>query len=169
MLDNDFSLKIKYAFCGIALFLIQVVFGNKMRIFGIAPNLVLCYTLTVSYRGKEAYGFYNALIFGILLDGVSGRIFGAYTVFFLLFDIIVEKLFYKYFSENLLLEFLSGSALLFVFSFFYSVAVWLFNGNFVFLFFGICVVETLVNSILFFFFLVISKRKKKRRRSAFRV
>lgn len=169
MRDYDISTKIKYSLIGAVLLLVQIVFGNKMRLFGIAPNIILCYALTSSYRNSGSFGFYNALVFGIFLDGISGRIFGANTVFFVVFDIIVEKLFYKYFSENLLLEFLSGSALLFVYSFFYAVTVWLFNGNFIFLFFRICIVETVVNSILFFFFLVISKRKKKKRRSAFRV
>lgn len=169
MQDNDFLTKIKYGTIGAFLFLLQVVFCNKMRILGVAPNFVLCYTLVASYRNKGAFGFYNALFFGILLDAVSGRIFGAYTIFFVLFDVVVEKVFYKYFSENLFLEFLSGCALLFLFSFFYAVTVWLFNGSFMFLFFGICLVETLINSILFFFFLLVSKRKKKKRRSAFRV
>lgn len=169
MESNDIAVKIKYVFVGVILLLIQTVCGNKMRIFGVAPNLVLCYVLTSSYRSKSTFGFYNALVFGLVLDSISGRIFGAYTIFFVLFDMIVENVFYKYFSENFVLEFFGGSALLFAFSFFYAVTVWLFNGNFMFLFFRICIVETVINSVLFFFFLLISKRKKKKRRSAFRV
>ena len=169
MQNDSFRLNIKYVLIGVLLLFVQIGFGNSMRLFGIAPNLVLCYVLTASFSQKGNFGFYNALCFGILLDAFSGRIFGAYTIFFVIFDILIEKLFYKYFSEHFVFEFLSGSFLCFMFSFFYAVTEWLFEGNFIFLFFRVCIVETVINSILFLFFLIIAKRKKKRRRSAFRV
>lgn len=169
MYNDNFTLKIKYVLTGILLILVQVGFGDNMRLFGVAPNLILCYVLTASFKIRSSFGFYNALCFGILLDSFSGRIFGAYTIFFVIFDILIEKLFYRHFSEHFFFEFLSGASLCFVFSLFYAITVWLFEGDFIFLFFRICIVETIINSIVFLFFLLISKRKKKRRRSAFRV
>ena len=71
---------IKYILTGLFVLLLQAVFADGMRISGIAPNIVLCYVMCVSFKNSDSStGFYNALILGIIMDALGSRGFGEYT------------------------------------------------------------------------------------------
>ncbi len=161
--------KIKYVIIGVVILAFQVCFADKLRLFGVAPNIALCYVMCVSFRNHDSFGFYNALILGLATDALGGRIFGEFTFFFVLFDLLIAKVFYKLFSENFWFEFFSGVILSFLFSMIFAIIVWLFEGNFIFLTLKIALVEALYNSFVFLIFLYASKKRKKKRRIAFRV
>ncbi len=169
-MENSYlSEKIKYVFLGVVILAFGACFADKMRIFGVAPNIALCYVMCVSFRNHDSFGFYNALILGLATDALGGRVFGEFTFFFVLFDLIIARVFYKLFAENFWFEFFSGVILSFLYSTIFAVIVWLFDGNFIFIALKIALVEALYNSFVFLIFLYLFKKRKKKRRIAFRV
>ena len=169
-MGKDFLIdKIKYVFMGVVILALHACFADKLRLFGVAPNIVLCYVMCVSFRNHDSFGFYNALILGLASDALCGRIFGEYTFFFILFDLLIAKVFYKLFAENFWFEFFSGVIMSFIFSVTFALIVWLFDGNFIFLTLKIALVEALYNSFIFLLFLYASKKRKKKRRITFRI
>ncbi len=161
--------KIKYVIWGVVILAFQACVADRLRIFGIAPNIVLCYVMCVSFRNHDSFGFYNALVLGLAADALGGRIFGEYTFFFVLFDLLISKVFYKLFSENFWFEFFGGVVLNIFFSVFFALTAWLFEGNFLFLILKIAFVEILYNSAVFLVFLFLSKKRKQKRRITFRI
>ncbi len=161
--------RIKYVILGVVVLAFQTGFADSMRIMGVAPNIVLCYVMCVSFRNHNSFGFYNALLTGLALDAIGGRIFGEYTFFFVLFDLIIEKVFYKLFAENFWFEFFSGVILNIFFSGMFALIVWLFDGNFLYITMKIALIEAIYNSAVFLVLLFIFKKRKKKRRITFRI
>lgn len=154
----------------ILIFLMQTVFADKVRMFGVSPNFALAYILVVSFKNHENYGFYAALILGLLTDSVSGRVFGSYTAVFLIIEETIKYGYKKLFAENFFFECMGGLFFNFVFSFLFATVEWLFNGKFAATFLGVGLLELIYNQIVFMLFLFISKKfGKKKRRSMFRI
>lgn len=161
--------RIKYILIGVLVLIFQAEFANNLRIFGVAPNFVLCYVMCMSFHSTDSFGFYNALIMGLCADALGGRIFGEYTFFFVLFDFLIGRVFYKLFSENFIFEFLGGAIFNFVFSFSFALIYWLFGGRFWFLLTEMVLAEVIYNSAVFMVFLWISRKTKKKRHITFRI
>ena len=160
---------IKRAALFILVFVLQTVLSDRLRIFGVSPNFALCYLLVVAFKNYPSYGFYLALILGLTVDAVSGRIFGAYTFLFVLTEEIIKNFYTKLFSENFFFECLGGLFFNLVFSVLYALGEWIFYGSFIHIFLRIALVECVYNQIVFMIFLFISKKVKKKRRSMFRI
>lgn len=160
---------IKRAFIFILIFIMQTVLADRVRLWGIAPNFALAYVLVISFKNYPHYGFYTALIMGLMTDAVSGRVFGSYTFLFVLAEEVIRIYYTKFFSENFFFEFLGGLVFNFFFSLLFAIGEWLFIGNFIRIVFNIAVPEFIYNQIIFTVFLLMAQKKKKKHRSMFRV
>lgn len=160
---------IKRAVILVLVFVMQVVLADKIRFLGVSPNFALAYILVISLKNYKSYSLVAAVISGILLDAVSGRIFGAYTFLFVLVCGLVKYIYLKMFSENFLFESLGGLFFNFIFSLIYGLGEWLFYGKFTSIFTQIVLFECLYNQIIFMVFLLISKKTRKKHRSIFRI
>jgi len=160
---------LKRAFIIILVFAMQTVLADRIRFLGISPNFPLALVLVVSFKNYPSFGFYCALILGILTDSVSGRIFGGCTFLFVLIHEIIKNYYTKLFTESFFFETVGGLVFNFMFSVLYGIGRCIFQGSFTHIFLKIVLVEFLYNQLIFMVFLIISKGFKKKRRSMFRL
>ena len=152
-----------------AVYLLQLVFADKFRLGGVAPNFAFCFVLTISFLKEQKFSFYSALILGILLDSVSGRLFGAYTVFFMLAAYGIREFYHSAFSENFIIEALYGLLVCFIYSISYAFFISLYRGQFLTLISQTAWLEFLYNFVIFIVMLLIQKKSNKKHRSVFRL
>ncbi|MBQ7950964.1 MAG: rod shape-determining protein MreD [Clostridia bacterium] len=152
-----------------AVFLLQFIFADKFRLFGVAPNFAFAFVLTVSFLKKQEFSFYSALILGILTDSVSGRLFGTYTVLFMLVAYGIREFYHSAFSENFFIESMYGLLVCLLYSLGYAFFISLFRGEFLTLLSKTAWIEFLYNFVIFLIMLVIQKKHNKKHRSVFRL
>lgn len=152
-----------------AVYLLQFVFADHVRLFGVAPNFAFCFVLTVSFLKEQKFSFYTALILGILLDSVSGRLFGTYTVFFMLVAFCIREFYHSAFSENFIIETAYGLLVCFLYSVSYAFFISLYRGEFLTLISQTAWIEFLYNFIVFLVMLIIQTKHNKKHRSVFRL
>ena len=98
-MGKDFLVsKIKYVISGVVILAFWACLADKLRLFGVAPNIVLCYVMCVSFRNHDSFGFYNALILGLAADALLGLALRAVArlhrlAFFHQHDILLASLF----------------------------------------------------------------------------
>ena len=151
------------------IFLLQFIFADKCRLFGVAPNFALSFVLTVSFLKKQNYSFQSALILGILLDGVSGRMFGAFTLLFMAIAFGIREFYHSAFSENFIIEAFYGLVACFIASICSAFFISLYRGEFLALVSRTAWIEFLYNYVIFLVMLFIQKKFTKKRRSVFRI
>ncbi len=149
------------------IFLLQLIFADRWRIFGVAPNFVFCFVLALSFLRKPHYSFYSAFILGFFMDSMSGRFFGAYTALFAITAFGIRELYHSAFSENFVIEAIYGLVSCFLYSLCYAFFTSLFEGDFLILFTRTALIEFLYNFIIFLLMLLIQKRNLKKHRSVF--
>ena len=142
-------------------------FADRWRIFGVAPNFVLCFVLVLSFLKKPHYSFYSAFILGFLMDSMSGRFFGTYTALLAMTALGIRELYHSAFSENFVIEAIYGLAACFLYSLCYAFFTSLFEGEFLVLFTRTALVEFLYNFVIFLLMLLIQKKNLKKHRSVF--
>lgn len=150
-----------------AIYLLQFIFADKLRLFGVAPNFAFAFVLTISFLKEQKFSFYAALVLGILLDSVSGRLFGTYTVLFMAVAFCIREFYHSAFSENLVIEAAYGLIVCFVYSLCFAFFISLFRGEFFTLLSRTAWIEFLYNFLLFLAMLIIQKKVKKKHRSVF--
>ncbi|MBO5407797.1 MAG: rod shape-determining protein MreD [Clostridia bacterium] len=151
------------------IFLLQFIFADKCRLFGVAPNFAFTFVLTVSFLREQKYSFLSALILGILLDAVSGRLFGPYTLLFMTVAFCIREFYHSAFSENFLIEAFYGLITCFITSVCFAFFISLFRGEFFTLISRTAWMEFFYNFVIFLVMLFIQKKCKKKRRSVFRL
>lgn len=169
MVEKSFQKTIKRCLLVAAIFLLQFVFADKCRIVGVAPNFALCFVLTVSFLREQQFSFYAALALGLLMDSVSGQIFGVYSVWFMIIALGVRELYHSAFSENFVIEALYGLLICALYSVSFAFFISLFRGEFLFLLSRIVWIEALYNFAVFLVMLSIQKKSQKKYRSMFRI
>lgn len=169
MESDKIILFLKRALIIALVFVMQTVLADKIRIFGVSPNLPLALILVVSFKNYKDCSFYAALILGILTDAVSGRVFGGNTFLFILIEEIIKNYYTKLFTESFFFECVGGLFFNFLFSVMFGIGEWLFYGSFTHIFLKIVLLECLYNQLIFIIFLLISNKFKKKRRSIFRI
>ena len=152
-----------------AVFLLQFIFADHLRLFGVAPNFAFCFVLTISFLKKAKFSFYTALILGVLLDSVSGRLFGTYTVFFMLLAFGIREFYHSAFSENFVIEALFGLLVCFLYSVSYAFFISLYRGQFLTLISQTAWIEFLYNFIIFLAMLFVQTKHNQKHRSVFRL
>ncbi len=80
-------------------FILQVTLFNMFTINGVAPNLVLCFALVITFLfGNEQRCIICATMAGLFLDFATGKYVGIYAL--TLFLITLGTLLYKHFFNN---------------------------------------------------------------------
>lgn len=149
------------------IFLLQFIFADKLRVFGVAPNFAFAFVLTVSFLEEQNYSFCAALALGILLDSVSGRLFGTYTVLFMVVALGIREFYHSAFSENFVIEAAYGLIVCFVYSLCYAFFISLYRGEFLTLLSRTAWIEFLYNFLVFLAMLILQKKIRKKHRSVF--
>lgn len=167
MIQTRWVKVLKQCLLATVIFLLQLIFADKLRFFGVAPNFVLAFVLALSFLRKPHYSFYTAFIAGFFLDSVSGRFFGAYTVLFALVAFGIREFYHSAFSENFAIEAIYGLITCFLYSLCYAFFTSLFQGEFLVLFYRTALIEFVYNFFIFLLMLLIQKRNLKKHRSVF--
>ncbi len=169
MLQTRWVKIIKQTLLAAVIFLVQLIFADRLRLFGVAPNFVLAFVLAISFLREPHYSFYTALIAGFFLDSVSGRFFGSYTALFALVAFGIRELYHSAFSENFVIEAVYGLITCFLYSLCYAFFTSLFEGEFLILFTRTALIEFIYNFVIFLLMLIIQKRNLKKHRSVFQL
>ncbi len=167
MLQQRWVIILKRSLLAAAVFLLQLICADKLRIFGVAPNFVLAFVLALSFLREPDYSFYSAFILGFLLDSISGRFFGSYTALFALVAFGIRELYHSAFSENFVIEAIYALITCFLYSLCYAFFTSLFQGEFLVLFYRTALIEFIYNFFIFLGMLFIQKRNLKKHRSVF--
>lgn len=152
-----------------AVFLLQFIFADRFRIFGVAPNFALAFVTAVSFLRNQKYSFYSALFLGVALDAVSGRFFGTYTALFMTIAFCIREFYHSAFSENFIIESFYGLLVCFGYSVSFAFFTSLFRGEFIRLILHTALIEFLYNFVIFLVMLGIQKKTGKKHRSVFHI
>jgi len=145
----------------------QYVFADKLRIFGVAPNIVFAFVIAIAFINDFSFNMYGAIILGLSLDALSGRIFGIYMLTFAVLNFLVTEFYHSAFSENFVIETLYGFIAMLLYSFLFAFFTSLFKGNFFNMITKIAVIECIYNFVIFEVFLVIQKKSRKKKKGIF--
>lgn len=152
-----------------AIFFLQSVFADNLRLWGVAPNVAFCFVLAISFLKSQRFSFYAALALGICLDAVSGRFFGIYTVLFMTVAFCIREFYHSAFSENFIIEAIYGFIVCFCYSICFAFFTSLFRGGFFSLLSSTAWIELCYNFVIFLLMLGIQKKCNQKRRSVFRL
>jgi len=143
----------RYMFHVLFLFLsacMQGTFCKNFVIIGISPNLFLIYASIICLLSYRIEGVIVSGIFGFILDILTGRFVGLYTVMFIITGFFVSVLSEKIFNEP---RFYVSAIITFCVSFFvnlfYYLIVFIALGDFNFKFaFNSIIFEGIYNAVL---------------------
>jgi rod shape-determining protein MreD len=168
-MNNKFIDVLKKVGICLIILLLQFVFADRFRIFGIAPNIAFAFIVSLALIHDFKYNIYAAGFMGFFLDGLSGRVFGVYTLLFVLINFLVFEFYHSAFSENLLIEMLYGLIASFAYSVIFAFFTSFFKGSFITLFAQTSFFEFIYNFLIFTVFLIAQKNLKSHRKSIFKV
>ena len=149
--------KIYIMVASIVLILLQVTFCEYVKIYGIKPNLVVVFIITLGFYCGTGELFFGGILCGILQDILLSKSIGVYFVINLLLCTVIEH------SGRYSIDFLK----FFVFSLLYDGLVLLFCafpgtfGEFLFVLNRLLFGGALYNTVCFIIVLAIVKRKRK--------
>lgn len=154
------------------LFLLSQAVGSHIKILGVTPNLIFLLVLTASLLEGTTYAnLVYALVFGSFFDVYNGKIFGIYTVLFVVISFLAGEIYHKYFED------MTAVQVLFIVlaSFVYSCVICVFfafrDNSFLQLFAQISLPEFVYNALLgilvFFVYKAAVKRLMRPRRSRY--
>ncbi len=135
----------------VSLLLFESSFLEWFKIFGVRPNLAVCFIVLLSFTQKPAVSLSMVLLAGIIKDSFSGFVFGMNTVSFFITMILCLEVKKKLFAQKIgifiFMAFL-GIWISFLFFCFYSL-IYELDCNFT-RFFWVVFVESLYSSLIFF-------------------
>jgi rod shape-determining protein MreD len=164
---DRYILNIKRIALSLFIFMLQLMFADYFRIFGVAPNIAFSFVLSVALLNDFKYMINNAIFLGLALDAVSGRIFGAYTFMFVIIAFLMSEFYHSAFSENFVIESLYAFIATFLYSVLFAFLNSLFSGSFIILLSKLAIIEWIYNFLIFLLFRFIQGMFKKRRRNIF--
>lgn len=97
--------------------LIQTAAGRYIRIFGVLPNIALCYTAVYALTNSPVRAAPLGLLCGLMIDALSKGIFGANGLILMYFSMLASYLFGRYFFESRFCICIGA----FIFTFFYEL------------------------------------------------
>ncbi|MBE7018693.1 MAG: rod shape-determining protein MreD [Ruminococcaceae bacterium] len=169
MFQPEFLNLIKKYFLAAAIFLLQLIFADRIRILGVAPDFVFAFVLALSFHKESGYSLWSAIILGFFSDCVSGRFFGIHTTLLVLTALGIRELYHGAFSENFVLEAIYGLIACLLYSLCYALFTSLFEGNFWVLLYRTALLEFVYNFAMFLLMHLVQKRNRKKHRSVFRI
>lgn len=153
-------------------FLLSQALGPHIKILGVTPNLMFLLVLIASLVENTTYAnLCYALVFGSFFDVYNGKIFGIYTVLFVVISFLAGEIYHKYFEDMTAVQIL----FIVIASFFYSCVISIFfafrDNRFLQLVTQISLPEFVYNSLLgilvFFVYKTAVKRLTSPRRSRY--
>ena len=146
---------------------VQYVFSDKLRFFGVAPNILFAFVIAIAFINDFSFNIYAAVILGAALDALSGRIFGIYTLTFVGLNFVVLEFYHSAFSENFIVETIYGFIAMLVYSLLFAFFTSFFKGNFFEMLTKTAIIECIYNFIIFEIFLIIQKKLRKQKKNMF--
>lgn len=95
-------------------FLLQSTVASKLKILGVAPNLILCLVILLSFLYDTNQGLALGVVFGLLQDLCFGQIIGPTAISYFLVAITIKQLRIIFYRDNVFSVFLTtiiGTAL----------------------------------------------------------
>jgi len=157
----------KRVFLCLIVLIVQYVFADKLRIFGVAPNILFSFIIALAFINDFSYNMYAAVLLGVALDGLSGRIFGVYTLIFVALNFLVLEFYHSAFSENFIVETIYGFVTMFAYSLLFAFFTSFFKGDFITMLTKTAIIECLYNFAIFEIFLIIQKKFRRKTKRMF--
>ena len=92
----------RYMFHILFLFILsclQGTVGNTLSFFGVSANFFIIYVSVICFLAYKTEGIVTSAVFGFILDIITGRFIGIYTVLFIISAFFITTLSEKVFNE----------------------------------------------------------------------
>lgn len=154
------------------LFLLSQAMGPHIKILGVTPNFIFLLVLIASLVENTTYAnLFYALVFGSFFDVYNGKIFGIYTVLFVVISFLASEIYHKYFEDMTTVQVLFIVLATFLYSFVICIFFAFRDNSFIQLFTQISLPEFVYNAllgiVLFFIYKTVVKRLMSPRRSRY--
>lgn len=154
------------------LFLLSQAMGPHIKILGVTPNFIFLLVLIASLVENTTYAnLFYALVFGSFFDVYNGKIFGIYTVLFIVISFLASEIYHKYFEDMTAVQVLFIVLATFLYSFVICIFFAFRDNSFIQLFTQISLPEFVYNAllgiVLFFIYKTVVKRLMSPRRSRY--
>ena len=154
------------------LFLLSQAMGPHIKILGVTPNFIFLLVLIASLVENTTYAnLFYALVFGSFFDVYNGKIFGIYTVLFVVISFLASEIYHKYFEDMTAVQVLFSVLATFLYSFVICIFFAFRDNSFIQLFTQISLPEFVYNAllgiVLFFIYKTVVKRLMSPRRSRY--
>ncbi|MBU5450419.1 rod shape-determining protein MreD [Acetivibrio sp. MSJd-27] len=154
------------------LFLLSQAMGPHIKILGVTPNFIFLLVLIASLVENTTYAnLFYALVFGSFFDVYNGKIFGIYTVLFVVISFLASEIYHKYFEDMTAVQVLFIVLATFLYSFVICIFFAFRDNSFIQLFTQISLPEFVYNAllgiVLFFIYKTVVKRLMSPRRSRY--
>ena len=154
------------------LFLLSQAMGPHIKILGVTPNFIFPLVLIASLVENTTYAnLFYALVFGSFFDVYNGKIFGIYTVLFVVISFLASEIYHKYFEDMTAVQVLFIVLATFLYSFVICIFFAFRDNSFIQLFTQISLPEFVYNAllgiVLFFIYKTVVKRLMSPRRSRY--
>ncbi len=142
-----------YVIWGIILTVLQPTLARGIEIWGIAPNLFLCFVIIISFFRGKSEGAVVGAIFGLLYDLLVGRMIGVSGMIFLALGYVAGIIGNQFFGGG---KFMVGSATAFIATLIYGIFYYFArkigwnDTGFVTAFFRISLIEGFYNCVMAF-------------------
>ncbi len=151
------------------LFLFCQMIGPHIKILGVIPNVIFLLILVAALVERTTYAnVVYAIVYGSFFDVYNGRIFGIYTVLFVVISFLAGELYHKYFEDMITVQILFIVVSCFLYSFVICIFFVFRDNSFWTLFIRTSLPEfvyhSLVGILLFFGYRGIIQRNGRRRR-----
>ncbi len=151
------------------LFLVFQALGPHIKVLGVTPNVMFLLILVAALVEHTTYAnLVYAIVFGSFFDVYNGRIFGIYTVLFVVLSFLAGELYHKYFEDMTAIQLLCIVVSCFLYSFVICIFFVFRDNSFWPLFIRTSLPEFAYNSlagiVLFFGYRAISQKRSRRRR-----
>lgn len=154
------------------LFLLSQAMGPHIKILGVTPNFIFLLVLIASLVENTTYAnLFYALVFGSFFDVYNGKIFGIYTVLFVVISFLASEIYHKYFEDMTAVQVLFIVLATFLYSFVICIFFAFRDNSFIQLFTQISLPEFVYNAllgiVLFYIYKTVVKRLMSPRRSRY--
>lgn len=156
---------IKYYTLLMIVFVVQSVFGDNLKIFGVIPDLIFVLAVCVSLKEKRLSALVFSLTAGLLKDFALMTTFGLNALIMIYMILIVSCVVEKYFYPNIIVNFVSSFLATVIYQtvyLFFGFVMWG-KGDFISSFLYIILPLSFYNGLVsFVMFFVVSKLLKEK-------
>jgi len=92
-----------YGICIFVLLIIQSTIINSIQVFGVKPNLMLVFIVSVALLNGSVQGAVVGAVLGLMQDVISGKIIGFYCLLGMYLGLIIGAVNKRLYRENLII------------------------------------------------------------------